>query len=110
MKELAVVTLFLLAAGLACVQEPAPVGASEVKSVSLPTISTSLKDGDGRVATESYCNICHSADYIPMQPRMTQTQWTASVNKMIKAFGAPIDEKTAQEIAQYLATNYGTGK
>jgi hypothetical protein len=34
--------------------------------------------------------------------------WTAEVTKMIKAFGAPIDDGDAKAIADYLAKNYGT--
>jgi hypothetical protein len=30
------------------------------------------------------------------------------VTKMIKAFGAPIDDGDAKAIAEYLAKNYGT--
>ena len=33
--------------------------------------------------------------------------WTASVNKMINAFGAPIPKEDVDAIASYLAQNYG---
>jgi hypothetical protein len=38
-----------------------------------------------------------------------KAQWEASVNKMIKVYGALI-EADAKVIADYLAGNYGMGK
>jgi hypothetical protein len=34
--------------------------------------------------------------------------WDAEVTKMIRAFGAPINEVDAKEIADYLKKNYGS--
>jgi hypothetical protein len=34
--------------------------------------------------------------------------WNAEVTKMIKAFGAPIDDADAKVIADYLKKNYGS--
>ena len=39
---------------------------------------------------------------------MDKAGWTASVNKMINAFGAPIAKADVEPIATYLAQNYGT--
>jgi len=90
------------------VKKPASEGA--VHSITLPTIRIELTEGPGRVKTETYCNICHSVDYITMQPKFPRAQWTATVNKMIKAFGAPIPQEDAGTIITYLSTYYGTGK
>jgi hypothetical protein len=38
---------------------------------------------------------------------LDKTGWTASVNKMINAFGAPIPKEDVEVIASYLAQNYG---
>jgi hypothetical protein len=38
---------------------------------------------------------------------MNKAGWTASVNKMINAFGAPIDKADVETIATYLAQQYG---
>ena len=66
-----------------------------------------LKDGPGKEKTTA-CLACHSLDYIQMNSRfMTKAAWTASVNKMINAFGAPIDKADVDAIATYLARNYG---
>ena len=66
-----------------------------------------LKDGPGRDKAQA-CIACHSADYIQMNSRfLDKAGWTASVNKMINAFGAPIPKEDVDAIATYLATNYG---
>ena len=66
-----------------------------------------LKDGPGREKAQ-VCVACHSVDYIPMNSRfLDKAGWTASVNKMINAFGAPIAKEDVEEIAGYLAANYG---
>ena len=41
-------------------------------------------------------------------PFLNAAGWGAEVTKMIKAFGAPIDDGDAKAIAEYLAKNYGT--
>ena len=41
-------------------------------------------------------------------PFLNAAGWNAEVTKMIKAFGAPIDDADATAIAEYLAKNYGT--
>jgi hypothetical protein len=41
-------------------------------------------------------------------PFLNAAAWNAEVTKMIKAFGAPIGDGDAKDIAAYLAANYGT--
>jgi hypothetical protein len=66
-----------------------------------------LKDGPGREKAQA-CVACHSLDYIQMNSRfLDKAGWTASVNKMINAFGAPIPKDDVEAIATYLSTNYG---
>ncbi|HTP95234.1 MAG TPA: cytochrome c [Burkholderiales bacterium] len=66
-----------------------------------------LKDGPGRDKVNA-CLACHSVDYIQMNSRfLDKAGWTASVNKMINAFGAPIGKEDVDAIASYLAQNYG---
>jgi sulfite dehydrogenase (cytochrome) subunit B len=67
-----------------------------------------LKDAPGRATVENMCSGCHSLDYIRANsPFMSRQAWTAEVNKMINAFGAPIPQNDAATIIEYLATNYG---
>ena len=66
-----------------------------------------LKDGPGKDKAMQ-CVACHSLDYIQMNsPFLNKAGWTASVNKMINAFGAPIPKEDVETIATYLAQNYG---
>jgi mono/diheme cytochrome c family protein len=66
-----------------------------------------LKDGPGKEKAQ-VCVACHSIDYIPMNsPFLDKAGWTASINKMINVFGAPIAKEDVEAIAAYLAANYG---
>jgi cytochrome c551/c552 len=54
------------------------------------------------------CGICHSADYINLQPpQMSLAQWTAEMAKMQHAYGAPIDDAEIKLLGIYLASTYG---
>ncbi len=104
-KTIILIIIVVLAAGIS-------YGGSQdkVTSINLPTIRTELKPGDGREKVEGFCNICHSVDYIPMQPKLSKAQWTATVTKMMKVFGCPVGEGDAKIIISYISTNYGTGE
>ena len=95
--------LFSLGAGIVC------TWAGTTHSINLPETRVELKPGEGLQKVETLCNICHSLDYILMQPKLTKLQWTATVNKMIKVFGAPINEEAARLIVNYLVAQYGAG-
>ncbi|HZT24618.1 MAG TPA: cytochrome c [Pseudolabrys sp.] len=67
-----------------------------------------LKSGAGVDKVEGNCQACHTLAYIPMNsPYLSATGWDAEVNKMIKAYGAPIDAEDAKAIKEYLSKNYG---
>jgi mono/diheme cytochrome c family protein len=71
--------------------------------------SIALKKAPGLDKVEANCAACHSLDYIPMNsPFPNAALWDAEVTKMIKAFGAPIDEADAKVIGDYLKKNYGS--
>jgi sulfite dehydrogenase (cytochrome) subunit B len=102
MKRILIVLIILVvAAGVAYAQE---------KQLTLPIVKVELAAGPGQNTTSTLCNICHSVDYIIMQPKSSRTTWAGSVNKMKKVFGAPISDSDADVIINYLATNYGNGK
>lgn len=68
-----------------------------------------LKQAPGLDKLEANCQACHSLDYIPMNsPFPNAALWDAEITKMIKAYGAPIDDADAKAIADYLKKNYGT--
>ena len=68
-----------------------------------------LKPGAGLDKVEGNCQACHTLAYIPMNAvYLNQAGWGAEVTKMIKAFGAPIDDADAKAIVDYLTKNYGS--
>jgi sulfite dehydrogenase (cytochrome) subunit B len=73
----------------------------------LPPETAKLKPGPGSELVTSQCLLCHSADYISTQPRLTRTAWTAEVNKMKQKYGAPISTNNVDQLVEYLTVNYG---
>jgi hypothetical protein len=74
----------------------------------LPVLGTKFKPlppGAGRTQTEAACYACHSADLL-VQQRLTEKQWTAAVEKMIR-WGATVPEKDKAKMIAYLAKNFG---
>ena len=72
--------------------------------------NVTLKAGAGRRVVESYCDACHSLDYLSMNaPFLDRKGWEAEVNKMVTVFGAPIGPTDTKTIVDYLVTNYGRG-
>jgi len=91
--------IFTLAAITALIALPA---AADEKPVQ-------LKKAPGLDKVEANCQACHSLDYIPMNsPFPNAALWDAEITKMIKAYGAPIDDADAKAIAEHLKKNYGS--
>ena len=89
MKPLFICALFAVSAAMAAEQ------------------TIALKNASGRDVVEAMCAGCHSLDYIPLNsPFMNRDGWTAEVNKMINAYGAPIPAPDAAKIIDYLTANY----
>ena len=83
------------------------------KSIQLPEETAKLKESihPGYIIAQQKCSICHSADYINLQPPgMNLKQWTTEVTKMQHAYGAPITDDDIKIIGEYLATTYGSEK
>jgi mono/diheme cytochrome c family protein len=81
----------------------APVG------YKLPEETAAFRPGPGLEVVQGNCTACHSADYIKTQPRGEKFKkdfWAAEVTKMIKVYGAPIDDADVGKILDYLAANY----
>jgi sulfite dehydrogenase (cytochrome) subunit B len=86
----------------------AAVALSSIAAAHAEERDVPLKDAPGRDLVEGHCAACHSLDYIRTNsPFMTQKVWEVEVNKMINAFGAPIEPADAKTIIDYLARNYG---
>jgi cytochrome c5 len=71
-----------------------------------PVPNADLAPGDGQQEVQIYCNTCHSARYITMQPPLAAATWEAEVNKMNKTFGAAISDNSTQRIILYLQAHY----
>jgi sulfite dehydrogenase (cytochrome) subunit B len=68
-----------------------------------------LKQAPGLEKVEGNCAACHTLAYIVMNSvYLNSAGWDAEVTKMIKAFGAPIEEPDTKVIADYLKKNYGS--
>lgn len=66
-----------------------------------------LKDAPGQDVTQANCATCHSLDYIRINGGFLSADgWKAEVAKMRAAFGAPVDDATAEEIIRYLSASY----
>ena len=96
---------------VACLLAALAVGSAgaEEKRIILPPDHehARLKVGPGSDVTHTQCQLCHSTDYIVMQPPGDAKQWEGVVSKMSKVFGAPLSEADAKIITEYLARSYG---
>jgi sulfite dehydrogenase (cytochrome) subunit B len=78
-------------------------------SYELPDETAAFRPGPDLEAAQNNCTACHSADYIntqPQGPKYKKDFWQAEVAKMIKLYGAPIDESDVPRIVDYLASTY----
>jgi hypothetical protein len=74
----------------------------------LPALGTkfhSLPAGPGKDLVEASCIRCHSADMLAQQ-RLTEKQWTATVEKMMR-WGAVVKDEDKTPIITYLAKHFG---
>jgi hypothetical protein len=75
---------------------------------SLPILGTkfhSLPAGNGRQLVEASCLPCHSPDIL-VQQRLTEKQWTAEVDKMVR-WGAVMKDSDKPVVVAYLSKNFG---
>ncbi len=109
MKKLST-TLFFAAVAMTAMLATKP-RLLEAKPVTykLPGETTELKPGPNVETARNNCTACHSADYIktqPQGPKFKKDFWQAEVTKMIKVYGAPIDETDVGKIVDYLTEAY----
>jgi hypothetical protein len=76
-------------------------------NLNLPPETARLRAGPGAELANAYCILCHSADYISTQPRLSRVSWRAAVEKMRDKYGAPIPADKVDTLAEYLVKNYG---
>jgi sulfite dehydrogenase (cytochrome) subunit B len=98
----------LSALAAVAVLNPGAANAAPV-TYTLPDETAAFKPGPNLDVVQNNCTACHSADYINTQPRGLKFKkdfWQAEVTKMIKVYGAPIDDADVGKIVDYLAATY----
>jgi sulfite dehydrogenase (cytochrome) subunit B len=73
-----------------------------------PDEVAAFKPGPNLDVVQGNCGACHSSDYIATQPPMKDKKgfWQAEVTKMIKVYGAPIEDADVGKIVDYLTSTY----
>jgi sulfite dehydrogenase (cytochrome) subunit B len=73
-----------------------------------PDEVAAFKPGPNLEVVQGNCGACHSSDYIATQPPMKDKRvfWQAEVTKMIKVYGAPIEDADVGKIVDYLTSTY----
>ena len=74
----------------------------EERTITLPPSTIDIGAGPNHAAFDASCLLCHSPKYVSMQPRFPRKVWEAEVRKMMKVFGAPIQEAQVAPIVEYL--------
>jgi hypothetical protein len=78
-----------------------------IHTIVLPQYPPELPAGPHLDTYRKNCLICHSARYVAMQPRFSQTVWEKEVKKMVGDYGAVIPEDEQHEIVEYLVAVHG---
>ena len=80
------------------------------KSITLPPDGAVLRPSPlpGYAKAQVDCVVCHSAEYMIMQPpNAGRPYWDAMTKRMKVVFKAPIDDADIPVIVDYLAATYG---
>lgn len=84
-----------------------PACFAEVVKMELPVEAPEFKAGPKKEVAMTNCVLCHSWDYVTMQPALPRATWKAVVTKMRGTFGAPLTDAQIEDIADYLVRAYG---
>jgi mono/diheme cytochrome c family protein len=94
--------MFLWVTGLAWGLPARGDDQERVSILDLPPDPISFQAGPGSDIANSYCLICHSAEYVYMQPPHPREQWMEIVKKMKTTFGCPIPDEQISPLVEYL--------
>jgi hypothetical protein len=98
-----------VAASIAAIGIVPMISVAKPISYQLPEETAAFGPGPNQDAVLGNCAACHSADYIKTQPQGASFKkdfWQAEVTKMIKVYGAPIDEADVSKIVDYLVATH----
>ena len=93
------------AAGPASSVAAAPAPAAAAAPAATPDHPDS--DAQAKGLFENACSSCHDAS-LATSAKQSPAQWANTVSTMVSR-GAPLDEKQAAEVSDYLARHYGAG-
>ncbi len=100
MKKLILIALLALS----------PLVAQVDEKVEVPYIDFPIKMGKEFATVQGQCLMCHSFGYIINQGPQSRKHWKHIIHKMKVAFKAPISDKDAKIVEDYLVEHYGNGK
>ena len=83
------------------------------KTITLPPDGAVLQPSSlpGYAKAQADCVVCHSAEYMFMQPpHAGRPYWDAMTKRMKAVFKAPFDEADIPAIVDYLSATYGNHK
>lgn len=95
--------LMILLSGLA-EQALAVTGSGDTMGMAVPSDPFTFQPGPGSRIASAYCGMCHSAEYVYMQPPHSQEKWGGIVHKMKSAFGCPIPDEQIPPLVEYLVS------
>ena len=87
---------------------PATPGARTVDAIDMPHDEPDPPAGPHREAFQTSCTVCHSTRLVETQPPFPEKTWTEIVEKMVKAYGAPIPPPDQADIVQYLTATHSS--
>ena len=87
--------------------EAATITTLKSLKLDVPTSDAMFPAGPGSDAINNNCLACHSADHVMNQPSLSRMAWEEVVNKMIRAYKAPVSSDDAKAIVDYLARTKG---
>ena len=82
-------------------------GRAMALDIQLPLETGTFKQDAGAEMANGQCLICHSVEYVTMQPPMPRAFWKSAVQKMQQKYGAPITDAQIDPLTDYLTRNYG---
>ena len=80
------------------------------EDVEVPYVPFEIKMGKHFDVVQANCLTCHSFGYILNQGKQSRSFWKEKVEKMVKAFKAPITEEDQALVTDYLFEQYGNGQ
>jgi len=84
-----------------------PLFAQIEGDLAVPDIDYPAPKAKGVNTYQANCMMCHSLGYIKNQGLQPKSFWQEKVDKMRNAFKAPITDRDAKEIVEYLNSVYG---